>query len=300
MNMHPLVGNRPDSGAAADEGVRRGRGSCVWPGIIPAVFKPATQAFTLLELLVVMAVIALLAAWLLPALNRGKASAERTACLNNLRQLGVALRLYADDYGGGLPATPVTDRAAHPFNPLTGFKANVKNYLGLPGPAAPTDKVFACPADRFCLMREPGNTVFTRVARSLHDQSISDYSSYGFNGANASTNRVRGSGGVSFPGPLGIAGCALGAIKHPVKTILVADMPAYDPYSWHQPETPYYHHLFFTSLLSFNNAKNLVCFVDGHGSYLPIHWQSAESNYVIRPACDYNPPPGYDYQWSAD
>jgi len=300
MNMHTLVGNRPNSGAAADEGVRRDRGSCGGRVMGLVALKAAARAFTLFELLVVMGVISLLAAWLLPALNRGKASAERTACLNNLRQLGVALRLYADDYGGGLPATPVTDRAAHPFNPLTGFKAKVKNYLGLPGPAAPTDKVFACPADHFCLVREPGNTVFTRVARSLHDQAFSDYSSYGFNGANASTNRVRGSGGVSFPGPLGIAGCALGEIKHPVKTILVADMPAYDPYSWHQPETPYYHHLFFTSLLSFNNAKNLVCFVDGHGSYLPIHWQSAESNYVIRAACDYNPPPGYDYQWSAD
>ena len=300
MNTNALVGNRPDSGAAADGGVRRGRGDCVWQGIIPAACKPAGRAFTLLELLVVIAVIAMLSAWLMPALNRGKASAERTACLNNLRQLGVALRLYTDDSGGWLPATPVTDRAARPFNTLTGFKSKVQNYLGLPGPAAPTDHVFACPADHFCLLREPGNTVFTRVARSLHDQAFSDYSSYGFNGANASTNRVRGSDGVSFPGPLGIAGCSLAAIKHPVKTILVADLPAYDPYSWHQPETPYYHYLFFTSLLDFNNAKNLVCFVDGHGSYLPIHWQSAESNYVIRAACDYNPPPGYDYQWSAD
>jgi len=263
-------------------------------------FKPAARAFTLFELLMVMAVIAMLIAWLLPALNRGKASAERTACLNNLRQIGVALRLYADDSSGRLPATPVTDRAAHPFNTLTGFKYKVKNYLGLPGPAAPTDKVFACPADHFCLMREPGSTIFTRVARSLHDQAISDYSSYGFNGANANTNRVRGSDGVSFPSPLGIAGFSLGAIQHPVKTILVADLPAYDPYSWHQPETPFYHPWFFTSLLNFNNAKNLVCFVDGHGSYIPIHWQSARSNYVIRAACDYNPPPGYEYQWSAN
>jgi prepilin-type N-terminal cleavage/methylation domain-containing protein len=300
MIMHTLVGNRPDSGAAADGGVRRGRGAGVCRGIGPVAFQSAGQAFTLLELLVVMAVIAMLSAWLMPALNRGKASAERTACLNNLRQIGVALRLYADDAGGRLPATPVTDRADHPFNPLTGFKSKVKNYLGLPGPAAPTDKVFACPADHFCLMQEPGNTIFTRVARSLHEQAFSDYSSYGFNGANASTNRVRGSDGVSFPGPLGIAGSSLGAIQHPVKTILVADLPAYAPYSWHQPETPFYHPPFFTSLLNFNNAKNLVCFVDGHGSYLPIHWQSAASNYVIRAACDYNPPPGYEYQWSAD
>jgi prepilin-type N-terminal cleavage/methylation domain-containing protein/prepilin-type processing-associated H-X9-DG protein len=54
--------------------------------------------FTLIELLVVIAVLAILAALLLPALARGKANAKSAACKSNLRQLGLALNMYAHDY----------------------------------------------------------------------------------------------------------------------------------------------------------------------------------------------------------
>ena len=67
---------------------------------LPAVSKGGRAAFTLVELLVVIGIIALLLALLMPALGRARQQANSVACKSNLRQIGVLLRLYAENNRG--------------------------------------------------------------------------------------------------------------------------------------------------------------------------------------------------------
>ncbi len=71
----------------------------------PAVRRSrySRAGFTLIELLVVIAIIAILAGLLLPALARAKAKAKGVQCLNNMKEILLASRLYADDFDDGLP-----------------------------------------------------------------------------------------------------------------------------------------------------------------------------------------------------
>lgn len=247
-------------------------------------------AFTLVELLVVIAIIGIMAALLLPALGAAKTKAKRTTCLNNLEQINYAILMYADENGDLLPM--ITNSTTSYSGSGSGtnlfmyfYRPLVMNYLGLQGTPSPQDRVFACPADTFYYNNGPPSLSETA---SLHDQLDSYYSSYGYNGFGQSSNTL-----PALPAslPPGLYGWKLAAITDPTMTILVAEVPAFYPFTWHDPDRPP------PGDFGFNNARNEVSFADGHVSYIPIYYYS---NAYPDPTCIFNPPAGYDYKWSAN
>ncbi len=135
------------------------------------MFQPSLRrvrhhsGFTLIELLVVIAIIAILAAMLLPALNKAKTKAQGISCLNNLKQMGLAWVVYAQDNNDRIPPNNGNDQGGFitgvtPFYPRT-WCAGWLEFNGTPDntnvlylmrshlyPTLNSLAVWRCPADQ--------------------------------------------------------------------------------------------------------------------------------------------------------
>lgn len=227
------------------------------------------RAFTLLELLVAVAIIGILAALLLPVLGRARGAAARATCINNLHQINAAVIMYADDHADSLRS------ATNDYHIYFTYREDINSYLARNG-SGTNDAVFACPADNFdCTKSLVEDFFYPRPAagRGFHHLAQTDYSSYIFNGEAANSADAR------------VTQKAFASVRQPSRLVLVSEFSGALGFSAHAP----------SGLQPFNNAKNVVAFVDGHTSYLPIYWNGNSG--IDNIPMHYNPPAGYEYGW---
>jgi len=111
------------------------------------------RAFTLIELLVVIAIIGILAALLFHPATRAKEIARGTACLSNLRQIGIGLQLYVQDNNNRMPfiRDRLTGTNTASADALPGVELVLSNYTG-------SVLIFKCPSDKGGVYEETGSS----------------------------------------------------------------------------------------------------------------------------------------------